>query len=236
ALPAPLDSNLQSQLINLYARYNADISAGDLGKALTERTPESRKDLGQFLKTPEERAKSLAMARTAVPQSFEVEHSNLARDGKHASILIVAILSAPVEPQSQEGSSVRSSVRSEVTLAFAQGSDGWKLDNQVFGIDPDTVQHCPDETFEPIDAYDRSRSVNAGGSIVRVDFAPDHTLVVFRLLDRETCAFLPDRDHLAKAGFDLGQLVPYALIELTGFPHKTDQQKIWIDHLTVTPE
>jgi len=72
-----------------------------------------------------------------------------------------------------------------------------------------------------------------GGPIVRVQFEADYTLLVVRVVDGENCAYMPNREAIQKAGLNLDLLVPYAIAEISGLPHKTDPQKVWVDHITV---
>lgn len=37
----------------------------------------------------------------------------------------------------------------------------------------------------------------------------------------------------SEAGLNADLLVPYAIAEISGLPHKTDPQKVWADHITV---
>ena len=127
-------------------------------------------------------------------------------------------------------------MRSELTLDFVKEKGGWKYDNQTFGMDPDHILACTSESFEPIEAYDEDKNTSLGGPIVRVAFNADHTLVVVRVLDEETCAFMPDRATLEKAGLNSSMLVPYAIVEIDGLPHRTNKQKVWVDHVRVTAE
>jgi hypothetical protein len=76
-----------------------------------------------------------------------------------------------------------------------------------------------------------------GGPIVRVDFQPDHTLVVIRVVDEENCALLRDnKEGLLKHGLAADKLVPYAIVEIEGSPHRTDKQKVLVDKLNVQSE
>ena len=72
---------------------------------------------------------------------------------------------------------------------------------------------------------------------MRVDFAPDHTLIVIRVVDEENCVFLREnKDALLKQGLDPTKLVPYAVVEFEGSPHKTDKQKTLAKSVTLRDE
>ena len=77
-------------------------------------------------------------------------------------------------------------------------------------------------------------SMSMGGPIARVAFEPDYTLVVVRVVDEENCAYLPSRADIAKSGQNPDLLVPYAIISINGFPHKSDKQKIWAEKFSLS--
>jgi hypothetical protein len=78
--------------------------------------------------------------------------------------------------------------------------------------------------------------MTAGGQVIRVDFKPDYTLVVFNVVGEANCAFLPAKADLVKTGVDPAALVPYAIVSLTGMPHSSDPQKMLATSVEVTPE
>ena len=123
----------------------------------------------------------------------------------------------------------------EVTLQFAREGQEWKLADIRFGPDPAAVKLCHDDAAESETSYDRSVSGEIGGQIRRVEFKPDHTLVVIRVVDEENCLILPARNLLAQHG-DPDKLVAWALIEAGGAPHHSDKQRLWADKWTVTDE
>ncbi len=130
-----------------------------------------------------------------------------------------------------------STVDMELTLSFVKQADGWKLDDQLFGADPATLAQCKDTKYEPEAAYDTDKTVSLGGRIVRVDFQANHTLVVVRVVDEENCAFLRDnKEGQLKHGLQPDLLVPYAIVEIEGSPHRSDKQKVLVDKLNVQSE
>jgi hypothetical protein len=78
--------------------------------------------------------------------------------------------------------------------------------------------------------------VSLAGRIERVDFMPDHTLVVVLVGNTETCAFLPDRAALQQHGLDPATLQPFRFAEITGVAHRTDKQKVMVNNITVHAE
>jgi hypothetical protein len=236
AFAKPLDPVLQKQLLDLYDRYNKAIAAGQLEEALKTRSAQTREQLQKEFGDKERLPEMLEFAKQMVPDGLEVVHTNLSADGIRASILSIASKRMPEDVRIPNGPPPGSTVRSELTLEFVKENGAWTYDSQTFGIDPDKIVACKDETFESIEAYDQDQTTSMGGPIARVAFNPDYTLVVVRVLDEENCAYLPNKATLEEKGFDTTLLVPYAIVEIEGYQHKTDKQKIWIDSLTARPE
>src|SRR6185312_2620240 len=139
----------------------------------------------------------------------------------------------PADQKIPGGPPPGTTMRSGLTLTFVKQGGAWKFDDQTFGMDPAKITPCKNDRNEPADAYDQNRTVSMGGPIARVDFQPDHTLIVVRVMDEENCAFLAARDELQKHGLDPANLVPYAIVEIEGSPHRSDKQKVLVDSLTV---
>lgn len=236
AAAAPPDPALQKQLLGIFDDYNAAIARGDVDKALPLRSKEAQNNLTDAMKAPQDKAEFLEMSKFMVPDSLEVVHGSLSKDGGKVTLRTVASKKVPPGMKGEGLPPAGTVVRSELTLDFVKESGTWKYDNQIFGMDPDKIKACTDDKFEPIAAYDESSSLSMGGPITRVAFNAEYTLVVVRVVDEETCTFLPDKATLAKAGFDPGHLVPYAIVSIEGFKHKTSPQKVWVDSIDVQDE
>lgn len=228
----PLDAALQTQLLQLFDRFNQAIAAGKVDDAVTLRSSEPKKAMRPYLGSPAKRRQLVEILKDAIPDTIEVEHGSLAKDGKSAAILLVATQKVPAKVP-KGGPPPGSVITMEMTLNFVLEGGQWKLGETIFGMDPTKIVACKSTAFEPIDAYDDNRNVELGGPIVRVAFETDYTLVVVRVVDQENCAYLPNREGIQKAGLNADLLVPYAIAEISGLPHKTDPQKVWADHITV---
>ncbi len=238
AAAASLDPALQQQLLDIYDAYNKALLAGKVADAMKLRSAAIRAEAQKEMPNEAARQRFLAMARTMVPDTLQVLHATTNAAGSKASIITVATKTLPkTMKQSPGGPAPGSTQRGEVTLSFVKEGAAWKLDDTMFGPDPSTIKPCKDERFEPASAYDADRTVSLGGPIVRVDFQSDHTLVVVRVTDEEDCAFLPEnKEGLLKHGLAPDKLVPYAIVEIDGSPHRTDKQKVLVDSLTVRDE
>lgn len=238
ALAKPMDVALQQQLLGIYDGYNKDLLAGKVADAIKLRSAETRASVAKEMPTAAARQQFLAMAQTMVPDTVLAEHATINAAGDKASIITIASKTIPKNAKLPPGAPPPGTVmHSEVTLTYVKESDGWKLDDQMFGPDPGEVKKCSDEKYDGEAAYDTKQTTSMGGPIVRVDFAPDHTLIVIRVVDEENCVFLRDnKDGLMKHGLDPAELVPYAIVEIEGSPHKTDKQKVLADSLKVQTE
>jgi hypothetical protein len=239
ALPSqakPLDPALQQQLVALYDSYNKAIAAGKLQDALAFRTTEARSKAQKEMKTPKDRQELLTMAKQLIPDTLEVRHATISSTGNKAELLTVVSKTFPPGKQILGGPPPGSTVHSELTLSFARQGKAWKLDDLLYGGDPADIVACKDDSNEPMEAYDPDKEVSLGGPIVRVDFKPEYTLVVVRVVDEENCAFLPNRAEIAKHGLDPATLVPYAIVDITASPHRTNKQKVLIEHIKVLDE
>jgi hypothetical protein len=230
---AALEPALQAQLLQIFDRYNAAIRAGKLDDALALRSTETRKEVQDYLGSDDKRKELLEFIGDSAPDTIDVQHAQLSRDGTEATILTIAHKKIPADAATQGGPPPGSVVTVELTLNFVKEDGRWTFGDQVFGMDPAQVVACKSTAFEPIDAYDDSKTTSLGGRIARVAFEADYTLVVVRVMNEENCAYLPDRATIKKAGLDPDLLVPYAVVEIDGFPHKTDKQKAWVDHITI---
>ena len=234
---APLDAGLQQQLMAVYDGYNKAIAAGKLPDALALRSAKTRADAPKEMKTAKDRQEFLAMAKLMIPDKLDVQHASITAAGDKAEIITIASKTFPPGKRLPGAPPPGTAAQSELTLSFVREGAAWKLDDLLYGMDPSNIAGCKNDRNEPEAAYDINATVSLGGPIARVDFQPDYTLVVIRMLDEEDCAFLQSsKDELMKHGLDPGKLVPYAIVEIEGSPHKTDKQKILVDNLKVAPE
>ena len=237
ASAGPLDPAVQQELLGLYDQYGKLIQAGKLAEAAQLRTSGSRAEILALGRKPKrEQAEMLEMMRLMTPDQVTPIHSTGDADGKTATIVALASKTVPANLNLQGGPKPGTLTHGEVTLQFEREAGAWKLLDQTLGPDPAAIVACHDEPVESEAAYDRSVNGNIGGQIRRVDFKPDHTVVVIRIVDEENCLILPPRDWLSAHAAHSDKLVPWALIEADGAPHRSDKQRFWADKWTVTDE
>ena len=233
----PPDPALQQDLLDLYGRYSKLMAAGKLADAAQMRTAKPRAEiLAMGKKSRREQAEMLEMARLMTPDEVTLVHANVGAGGETATIIAIASKTWPAGLKFPDAPKPGTVTHGEVTLQFAREGQIWKLLDQSFGPDPAAISVCHDEPAETGAEYDRSVNGNIGGQIRRVDFKPDHTLVVIRIVNEENCLILPPRDWLAQNDGHPDKLVPWALIEADGAPHRSDKQRFWADKWTVTDE
>lgn len=237
AIAKPMDDAMQQQLLVIYDGYNKALLAGKVGDAIKLRSAQTRASAKKEMPTAAAQQRFLAMAKTMVPDTVKPVHATINASADKASIITVASKTFPKNVKIPGAPPPGSLMHSELTLTFVKESDGWKLDDQIFGPDPTSITKCKDDKYEPETAFDNNKTVSMGGPIVRVDFQPDHTLIVIRVVDEENCAFLSEnKEGMLKHGLSPDKLVPYAIVEIEGNPHKTDKQKVLVDSLDVRPE
>lgn len=235
AAAAPMDPALQQQLLEVYDAYNKDLLAGKVTDALKLRSTESRTQAAKEMPTEAARQKFAAMAKTMVPDAVQPLHASINAAGDKASIITLGSKTIPKGVKLPPGAPPPGTVlHSELMLSYVKEGDGWKLDDQMFGPDPADVRKCRNDKYDGEAAFDSNKTTSIGGPIVRVDFAPDHTLIVIQVVDEENCVFLRDnKDGLVKHGVDPAKLQPYTVVEFEGHPHKTDKQKVLAGSVTV---
>jgi hypothetical protein len=225
AVARPLGGAEQQQLLALYNRYNAAISAGRLDAALAMRAAPVRTAIEQQLKTPKDRQDYLDGAREMVPNRLELRHASINDAGDKAVLIALADKTLPSGP-----------AQSELDMGFLKEAGAWKLGDLVQGPGPAEIQRCRDQSYQPISAYDTSKGVSVVGRIERVDFLPDHTLVVVLSGNTETCAFLPNRAALQQHGMNPSILEPYRIANISGVAGRNDPQKVMVNNITVHAE
>lgn len=231
----PMDPALQQQLLAVYDAYNKDLLAGKVADAVNLRSAEERASAAKEMPTEAARQRFLSMAKTMVPDTLQPLHASINAAGDKAIIVTLGSKTIPKGAKLPPGAPPPGTVmHSELTLTYVKESDGWKLDDQMFGPDPADIRKCRNDRFDGEAAFDGKKTTSMGGPIVRVDFAPDHTLIVIRVVDEDNCVFLREnKDALQQHGVDPAKLVPYAVVEIEGHPHKTDKQKVLADSVTV---
>ena len=168
-----------------------------------------------------------------VPDSYAVEHGELAADGASAEIETVATMTLPPFRRGKDGVPADGVVRQEIRLAFAREKAGWRYDSPTWGMNPDRIKACDESVPAKEVDFDDAKDVSMGGMIRRVVFADAYTVFVARVVDEENCLYLPDGATLRKAGFNTDLLAPRATFEAEAIKHRSDEQRVWVQDLNV---
>ena len=123
---APLDAALQTQMLQLYDRFNQAIAAGKVDDAVALRSSEAKKAMRPYLATAAKRRELAAILTEGIPDTIDVKHGSFAKDGKSASILLLATKKAPAK-MPKGGPPPGSVMTMEMTLNFVMEGGQWKL-------------------------------------------------------------------------------------------------------------
>jgi len=208
-----------AELTRTFDEYNSAAKAGELKKMLSLRTIEQQKDINSQIAKKEDRDYFLLLARAQTPESYEVQHVALGKDGQSATVYLLGQFPAMSEIK-------RPRTRMEEMISFKKEDGKWKIHSALPLGDPDKVKHPRDLTYAPKDA-DMDVAGEIGGRIVKTEFHSDYTLVVVRVMDEENAVFLPAKDVLQRAGLPLEELQPWNIYEFSGHRHKSDKQKFF---------
>jgi hypothetical protein len=123
-----------------FASHNQALTAGKLADALKLRSTETRamasKEMPNAPALP-------GYAKTMVPDAVEPVYASINVAGDRATIITVATKAIPKNAKLPPGGHAPSSmVHGEMTLTHIKQSDGWKLEDQLFGPDPAAVTPC----------------------------------------------------------------------------------------------
>lgn len=227
AFAAPADPAQREAAMAVFAAWNKAVAAGKLDDAFALRTAAMRARIREEMKTPARRKQVADMLKAMVPDTVEVQHAALSRDGSKLTLHTVVGSTVPATAPRRPGMpSPGTRLQAELTLDFLREGGVWKFDNQTWGMDPSKMKPCG-TAWPGMEGFEERDNLQMGGQIRRVAFAADHTLVVIRMLDEENCIFLPSRARLGELGFKADLLEPYAVIEIEAWPHRTDKQAAW---------
>jgi len=231
ALAAPADPAQRDAALAVYQAFNKAVAAGKLNDALALRTTAMRARMATDAKTQAQQKQLLSLLRSMIPETLEVVHAAQSRDGSRMTLHTVFGATVPPGPQRQGMPKPGTKQQAELSLEFLREGGTWKFDNQRWGMDPDKVKPCTSTGFPGMAAFEERENLTMGGQIRRVNFGPDHTLVVIRMFEEENCIYLPTRARLTEMGFGTDLLAPWSIIEINAWPHRTDKQSVWADTL-----
>jgi hypothetical protein len=182
--------------------------------------PQLREELEQELASEEEQQAFLEDRSSEAPDRFEVLKEEVSEEDGHLEVLIETVTDSG--PGSEEE-------RERLIVAMVQEDGDWKVLDMLpaAGEGPPEPQEIrrTDAPRGEVDDYDLERYVSLGGPILHVSHEEEYGLVVIRVMDTEQNVYIPTLGRLQELGFDAGTLVPDAIVEVEGHPHRTDDLK-----------
>ncbi len=233
AVADPVEPAQRDAVLAIYQAWNKAIAAGKLNDAMALRSADRRARVAPDIKTAAQQKRVLDLLKSTLPETVEVLHATQSKDGSKISLITVIGATIPAGPKRAGMPDPGTRLQAELTLDFLREKGVWKFDNQTRGMDPSKVKPCVSSGFPGMAAFEERRNLTMGGQIRRVNFGPDHTLVVIRMFDEENCIYLPAKARLAELGFNAELLAPWAIIEINAWPHRTDKQSVWADSLGI---
>jgi hypothetical protein len=211
--------DLTAELSQIFDAYNAASKAGEADMMISLRTAEMRKEIRRDIKKKEDRELFVLLGRAQTPESYEAQHVAVAKDGKTATLYILAQYAAMPEVE-------RPRSRMEAAITFNKENGKWKMKSLLPLGDPDKIARPKNLNYNP-KAADLDREGSIGGRIVKIEFKPGYTLVMVRVMDEENAVFLPDKEKLQESGISVEELVRWNIFEFSGHPHKKDKLKFF---------
>ena len=93
--------------------YNAAAKSGDVDKMLSLRTAASQKEIRPQIVKKEDRDLSLLLGRAQIPESYQIEHVSVGKDGKKGTLDVVGQFAALADIK-------RPRMRPEESISFKQ--------------------------------------------------------------------------------------------------------------------
>jgi hypothetical protein len=203
----------------IYDSYNKAVSEGSFDKIISFYTSEVQNEITYQVKTKQEKKQFLNSAKIQIPESYEIIHFESDKDTQSITLHTIMQFAALKEIKREKS-------RIECDIKFKNENSQWKLESLLFLSDPDKIIHPSDLKYNPEEA-DLDKEGDIGGRIVKIEFNPDYTLVIIRVLDEENAVFLKSKSELLKDGVSLKDLKPWNIYEFSGHPHKSDKLKFF---------
>jgi hypothetical protein len=211
----------EKDLRAVFDAYNSAAKAGNVDKMLSLRTAETEQEIRGQLRKKEDREDFVILGRAQVPDTYDIQHINWAKDGKNADLYALWHLPPMKEIQRTKKADL------EARIVFKKEKGVWKMGTVYPLADPAQIKRPKNLTFNEKDAEANVSSASVAGRIVKLEFKPDHTLVMVRVMDEEIAVFLPKKEELQKAGVNFEDYAPWKMREFSGYPHKTDKLKFF---------
>ncbi|MGA2653079.1 MAG: hypothetical protein ABSF28_21365 [Terracidiphilus sp.] len=158
-------------------------------------------------------------AMMMVPSSYEVGSVSESKDGKSASLVMVAVL-PPMPPEFRDQKDSDGPRKRELTVAFTREAGLWKIAiaSQSVGDDPDKRLRPEDLIMGLRSDYSSGAKTDMGGVILRAEKQDAGTVYVIRVVDEEDAVFVPS--ELVSADFVTGKVISFHAAQNANDPLK----------------
>ena len=236
AAAKPLDPGQKALLLGLVDRYDHEMAAGHAKEAFALRAVGIREMTAGMMRSDADWKQLAEAGKQNVPDSVTFASGSINESGNNAEMTLNATKIAPPESPAHGGPPAGTKVNAPMNLTFVREADGWKIDDLSLGPRPAriAVKACDDTSNEPGTAFSENATANLGGTILRVDFEPDHVGIVMSGMDEENCILIKlNKEQLKAHGLNPDLIGPGSRIEVEAIPHKTNGQKYLAYGITI---
>jgi hypothetical protein len=219
ASPTPTADSLRKT----FDACNDAIKAKNFQGVLSQMSSATRKQIAAMI-PPAQHTPFFLNAMLRVPISYEVESVAPGKDGKSASLMLLAML-PPIPPDMQESEKSEAAGqprKRELTVVFAREAGLWKISAVNTGIDPDQRPRPKDLKMGQRADYNAESNTDMGGVIQRIEKQDAGTVYVIRILDEEDAVFVP-ADHVSP------DFVTGVVISFHAAQNQNDPLKYWAE-------
>ena len=156
-------------------------------------------------------------AMLMVPNSYEVESVSESKDGKSASLVVVAVL-PPMPPEMQDQKDPGGPRKRELTVSFAREAGMWKIASRDVGDDPDKRPRPKDLKMGQRSDYSAGANTDMGGVILRAEKQEAGTVYVIRVVDEEDAVYV--QADMVSPDFVTGKVVSFHAAQNANDPLK----------------
>lgn len=218
--PAPVQGPTGDSLRKTFDACNDAIRSKNFQGVMAQMTAATRKQLVAMI-PPSQHTPFFLNAMLMVPDSYEVESASESKDGKSASLVMVAVL-PPMPPEFREKNDSDGPRKRELTVVFTREAGLWKIASQSVGDDPDKRPRPKDLIMGQRSDYSAGANTDMGGVILRTEKQDAGTVYVIRVVDEEDAVFVP-------AEFVSAEFVTGKVISFHAAQNANDPLKYWAE-------
>ena len=212
----PAEAPIADNLRKTFDACNDAIKSRNFQGVVAQMTATTRKQFVAMI-PPSQRTPFFLNATLLVPDSYDVESVSESKDGKSASLVLVAVL-PPMPPEMRDQTDPGGARKRELTVAFAKEAGLWKIASREVGDDPDKRPRHKDLKMGPRSDYRAGANTDVGGIILRTEKQDAGSVYVVRVVDEEDAVFVPAA--LVSADFVTGKVISFHAAQNANEPLK----------------